>query len=224
MAVITIPFSQTSDLICKLHPKKHKALLQMNDKYQGLCELVCNRILIDNDLGKGNDRNFLKNRLTVERMDEAIIKKSHILRVYSLFRRIIAYVFGIYPNNLFSFRDQRKLVENTFYRGKQINRTLLNQGLKNIEAEKTLKLEVFSRKCLSLSGHSLLIKKMSDDNYIFFDPNEGEHPNLSFSELCNQIDRQLIFQGATDIFLMKGEDFLKKWKKKVGEREYTQRT
>jgi hypothetical protein len=86
----------------------------------------------------------------------------------------------------------------------------LGNGLKNIKKNETLKLETFCKEGLSFSGHSLLIKKMSNRRYNFFDPNTGEHHNLSFKRLSDCIDAQLKLWKATDILLMKGEIFLEK--------------
>src|ERR1700683_4507334 len=85
-----VSFNQYSDLIYKLNPEKHQTLLDVNRRFNGLCELVCNCVLIDDLLGKGSNQNFIRDRITVERMDEDKIKKSHILDIYSIFRRMIA--------------------------------------------------------------------------------------------------------------------------------------
>jgi len=207
-----IPFNQGNDLICNLDPNKHKTLSQYNKRFHGLCDFVCNRILIDNSLGEGKDINYIKNRVTVERVNEEIVKKSHILTVYSIFHRIIAYLFGIYPDNIFSYSDQRKLIDNTGF----VNSQLLHHGLDTITEGETLKLEVFSRGCLSLEGHSMLIKKMANDKYIFFDPNVGEYRDVSFDELINRINTQIHFLQGTDIFLMRGKDYLKRLQGKIG--------
>ena len=202
-----IPFDQSTDIISKLNYQDHKTLLEINGKFGGLCELICNRLLIDDSLGKENDLNSLKDRITVERMNPTEIKKSHLLNVYSVFRRVIAYLFGIYPDNIFSCFDQWKLVQKA-----SVNRKILEKGLSNIKEGKTLKLEVFSKKFLSFTGHSLLIKKISKDSYIFFDPNMGEYRGLSLCELSNRIDKQLKMLNGTDIFITKGNRYLKRLK------------
>ena len=99
-----IPFNQ-SDLTTRLDPNKHKTLLGIKKKFNGLCELICNRILVDNSLGKGKNQNSIKDRVTVERLNENKITKSHLLNVYSIFRKVIAFLFRIYPDNVFSCFD-----------------------------------------------------------------------------------------------------------------------
>lgn len=199
-----IPFNQAFDVIQKLDFIKHKILNDFNYKYNGLCELICNRILMDNVLGCGIDENYLKNRVTVERWNEEKITSSHLLDVYSIFHKAIAYLFGIFPDNIFSFWDQWELVNCT----RSVNKEILKKGLENIENGETLKLEVFKRGCFKLVGHSLLMKKIENNIYIFFDPNQGEYRDLSFSELCNKINEQLRVHDATNIFITKGADYL----------------
>lgn len=199
-----IPFNQ-AEVISKLDPEQHKTLLGFDKKYDGLCELICNRILIDGSIGKETHIDSLKNRITVERLNEQKITKSHLLNIYWLFQKLLAFLFGIYPDNIFSCHDQWKLVRNG-----SVNRTMLEKGLHSIANGETLKLEVFRKACFSFEGHSLLIKKVSNDQYIFFDPNTGEHRDLSLHQISDHIDTQLTMWTGTDIFLTKGRDFLKR--------------
>jgi hypothetical protein len=208
LSLTKIPFNQLS-IISKLDPKKHERLLEINLKFGGLCELICNRILIDDSLGTGKDLDSIKNRVTVERMDEKKIKKSHLLEVYSIFHRATALLFGLYPDNIFMYFDQIKLViKKPDSDQRMINREVLEKGLNQLDEGEVIKLEVFSKNGLDFSGHSLLFKKMTKDNYIFFDPNTGEHRNLSFNQLCNHIDEQLTMFMGTDVLLIKGKKFL----------------
>lgn len=205
-----IQFNQYSDVIYKLN-EKHLNLSNFVSRFGGLCDLICNRILLDDSLGKGKDLNFLKDRVTVERIDTEQIKSSHLLDVHSLFHRALAFLMGIYPENIFSCFDQWQLVEKSQERS-FVRRVKLKQGLKNIADETTLKLEIFSRNLFSFSGHSLLIKKISNDNYIFFDPDCGEHRGLSFAALSDKIDDQLNILGGKDIYITRGDHYLKRLK------------
>jgi hypothetical protein len=143
----------------------------------------------------------------VERLNEGRITTSHLLDVFSIFHRVIAYLFGIYPDNVLSIWDQWHVVDNTG----TVNTSILRKGLIDIDDGETLKLEVFKRGCFTLSGHSLLIKKLDGNNYIFFDPNRGEDRNLSFYELSNKINEQLRIHGST-IFITKGTAYLNRLK------------
>lgn len=206
-----IPFNQENNLLNKLD-SNFPTLQNFHRKYDGLCELVCNRVLIDDLLGKADESNFLQINVDLEKINDQKIKHSHILNVYSIFRRALAYLFGIYPDNIFSCFDQWKLVnrDTTDNKIRVVNRTILSQGLESIEDGEILKLEVFKKKGLNLHGHSLLIKKISRSKYIFFDPNNGEHRNLSITKLSDKIDQQLSQWEATDLLIMRGKVYLKR--------------
>lgn len=144
-----IPFSQSSEIISQLHDEKHKTLSKFNARFGGLCELICNRILIDHSLNNdGDDQTLIKKCITVERLNKDKIKKSHILDIHSLFRKVISFLFGIYPDNIFSCFDQWKLISRPSSinaRIRSVNRKILGKGLKKIGEGEVLKLEVFSR-------------------------------------------------------------------------------
>ncbi len=198
-----IPFSQSNDVIRYLHPQQDYIISNINRQYNGLCEIICNLVLVKDFLGKGSRSHYLRNRITIKKLNNDTIKKSHIMVIYSFFHKISAYLFGIYPDNIFFYVDQWHLVKKG-----AVNRQILQQGLSNIPKKETLKLEVFGRSCLNLQGHSLLIKKTSTNSFIFFDPNTGEHRNLSFVELSNKIDWLLTAFQASDICLIRGNDYL----------------
>jgi hypothetical protein len=232
-----IPFGQDT-LLPKLDPQQHKTLLKICHQFNGLCELVCNRVLVDNLLEKSKYRNHLKKQITVDRLNEESIKNSHILYIYPIFCKILAYLFRIYPDNFFSYFDQRKLIQKKSTNNKIIavnrqmlgaefknlgdgetlkfetthgvNRQILGAGFKNLEVGETLKFETIHNDWFRLGGHSLLIKKTSDTTYTFFDPNFGEARSLSFLQLCNEIDWQIQWINASDVFFIRGSRFLKK--------------
>ncbi|NGX59899.1 MAG: hypothetical protein KR126chlam3_01059 [Chlamydiae bacterium] len=212
-----IPFNQRV-LISQLESEKHKILLSFVRRFGGLCELICNRILIDDLLGNGKTPKSIENHVTIERMNDENIMKSHILDIISIFARIIAFLFGKYPDNIFSYFDQKNLISkfpslngNT----RSVSREILGKGIKNLVEGETNKLHIFSKRFFSFSGHSTLIKRMQNDKYIFFDPNSGEHRDLSFSKLCDKIDQQLKMWEATDLYFTRGQSFIDRLRKKV---------
>ena len=209
-----IPFNQCCNIIYKLNANKHRTLLRINAKFDGLCDLICNLILIDNTLGYEKDLDFIKKQVTIERLNDYKIKKGHILDIYSIFQKIIAFLFGLYPDNIFSHSDQWKLINNN--KTRSVNRQILKKGLKDIKEGVSLKLEILKKSGFNFSGHSLLIKKMPNNKYAFFDPNNGEYQNLSFIQLSDHIDRQLELINGTDIFIMRGKDYLKRLEKRIG--------
>ncbi len=205
-SITFIPFHQGFDIIEKLNPAIHSTLLDISNRYDGLCELICNRILIDNDLGRGNHENYLKNRITIESLNQEMITSSHLLNVFSIFHKAIAYLFRIFPDNIFSFWDQWRLVDWTY----SVNPQIFKKGLRNIENGEVLKLGVFHQGWFNLEGHSLLIKKIDNDQYVFFDPNHGEYRGLSTSSLRSKINAVIKEHEATNIFITRGTDYLKR--------------
>lgn len=216
MSMITIPFNQIS-LYHQLNTFKHRELIATKNKYSGLCDLVCNRVLIDDLLGKGNDPEQLKNKVTVKRLNEEGVRNSHLMKIYSLWRKLLAYLFGIYPDNIFSFREQKSLIRRS-NRGKDktLNLEVLQKGFNKIAANETLKVELFHRKGLSMRGHSFLIKKLSASTYSFFDPDHGEKRDLNFYTLCALLNVELCKHKRSDFFMTRGSDFLNRVQTKLG--------
>ncbi|MBA2728925.1 MAG: hypothetical protein H0U49_12225 [Parachlamydiaceae bacterium] len=210
--IVHIPFNQGMDLIIGLNPVKHRTLWKINTQFGGLCELVCNCLLMSNLLNKGKSLDFLKQNVKILQLDEEKVKSSHILNVYSVFQKLMAYIFGIYPDNIFSISEQWNLITKKSWTEKVVNRQLLEEGFKKISEDEILKLEVFSRGVLGFQGHALLIKKHANNKFTFFDPNTGEHRNLSFSDLSDKIDEQVKQMKGTDIFILRSQDFLNRLK------------
>lgn len=78
----------------------------------------------------------------------------------------------------------------------EIDRGLLETKLKKIPVGETLKVQIFNRNGFEISGgHSLLIKKFSDNLYLFFDPNYGQDP-VNFDRLCMLINNTLKRMGC----------------------------
>lgn len=212
-----IPYNQYDDLIINLGANNLKILGDIARRFNGLCEIVCNIVLIGDFLERGNTEEFLKRKVSLGSISENIVR-SHLLTIYTVFQRIIAYLFGIYPDNIFSFSDQWKMIVKKRNKATEVNKALLAKGLKQLNKGEILKVEIFRKqrnpfKAL-FEGHSLLVKKVRDTEYIFFDPNSGEHRELSFKALGKKIDDQLETYHGTDIFFLRGKDFLRRLQNK----------
>lgn len=190
---------------------EHQTLLKLTEQHDGLCELVCNRILISDLLGK-DEKTFFSN-VTVESINTDEIKKSHLMDVYSKSCLVAALLFGTYPDNIFSYAEQKKLVTKSEQSKYQVNKEILKNGLEKTPDQETLKLEVFNKEFFHLTGHSMLIKK-TGKNYIFFDPNFGEYRNVSFIDLCTAINNCLNREHGTNLLFIRGSDFLKRLPRK----------
>jgi len=112
------PFNQAK--IVELHSREdssdNKDLHKLVKKYKGLCELVCNLVLKEDLLKttfnlKGLETNRLPQAITSDSLGDKKIVKSHLLERASIWRKIGAILFSIYPKNIFSFTEQRGLVE-----------------------------------------------------------------------------------------------------------------
>lgn len=172
------------------HPKLQKVKADFN----GLCELICNKVLHDDLLGKV-DSNFY-NDITPQTLEKTSILKSHLLNVHSTFQKMGAFFCGIYPNNIFSRSEQSKIVNKG-----SVNQEILSKGLDSIEPGQTLKLQVFKKTLTSFSGHATLIKKIGNDEFIFFDPNKGEFRKQTKAQIAQHINNQLSDFKGTDIYL-----------------------
>ncbi len=132
-------------------------LKKFDYRFNGLCELICNKVILDDLLGKTvSGENYLKKEITPEKLNKETIIKSHLIDVFSVFHKIIAFLFRIYPDNLFSFTDQWNLTVSNGT-GLKVNREILKTGLEDIDVGTTLKIEVFSKSSSGFSGHSLLV-------------------------------------------------------------------
>lgn len=222
-----IPFDQ-GKLIKKLGEVKSKypELVNINRKFRGLCDIICNIVLVKDLLGSNEDKKFLKRKITLETLNS--LTDSHITDVYSYFSKFFAFTFNVYPHNLFSRVEQKQLIifskEEKKSSGslslvsnsgqqlvlseakKELNRPLIAEGLKRVEKGETLKVETFSKDSWRLSGHSLLVKKVNDDNYTFFDPNQGEYRDLSGEALLDKIRDANAF---SNLLFMRASGFLK---------------
>ncbi len=202
-----IPFDQ--NFIIENLKKEDHELIGIVTKFGGLCELICNFLLKNNILTDINENHDPFDCITLKAINMTEIKTSHLLLVYSLFHKIIAFLFKVYPDNIFSCFDQWKLVKkanNTI----SVNEKLFQKKLKEIKINETLKFEVFSKTLTGLEGHSMLIKKTGEETYIFFDPNEGADLNLNLNDLTEKVNSALNEYRGTDLFFTKGSDFLKR--------------
>lgn len=208
----TILFNQ-SWLLTECNLQFPKKLEEIYLNYYGLCEIICNKILIDGLLDN-KDKKLLSKEITVTKLNQDSLVKSHILKVFSIFQKTLAYIFKKYPNNIFSISDQWNLVTKKEAGKYKINENLLFNKLSQIDSGTILKINTISRLSFSFSGHALLVKKTDEDKFVFFDPNDGEFRGLSGKELVEKINKVLYAFSGTDILITKGSDYLQELKKR----------
>lgn len=159
------------------------------------------------------DESYLEKNLILENVNKKEIVKSHFLFVIPTFKIMIGALSKYYPDNIFTYKEQSKLVipkKKGTNDDAMINEKIFEKGMNKIKDGETVKLFVFSKQNLNFSGHSLLIKKVSENNFILFDPSYGEYRGLTFKQLKNQIDQQLMVENGTDLLFIKGSDYLKR--------------
>jgi hypothetical protein len=178
----TIPFSQL-EIISKA--SKYNRLRDIYSQHDGLCELVCNDIFNRDLLGRTRE---LKGYISPSSLSRREIIQSHIWNTFSLREKALMYL-GIFP------RDVTRL---------EMNYSDFERSFSAIPNHETLKVYVVTGfGC----GHSLLIKKLSANRFIFFDPNRGEFRNQSlwnvYDHLLNILD-----EWHGNLVMIKGSDYL----------------
>ena len=216
------PFNQES-IINKINPQQHKSLLKFIIRFDGLCELICNYVIIENLLGKKsftdynrnsynatynngaiqlNNKNHLKDNIHLSKIDQPKIKNSHILNVSTFFQKVKAYLFNIFPFDIFSGKKiQDKL---------NVSAAVLSEGLAKLENNTYIKFSVFKKNWFSFRGHSMLIKKTTDQPvlYSFFDPNVGETTHLTIKDLCGKINAAMQEYQGTHMAFINGNHYI----------------
>ena len=191
---------------------KYKTLYTLNKQYGGLCEIICNRVIHGDLLGKGSNEFYLTREISLESLTQNNLSNTHLLSVHSIFTKCKGMFCGSYADNIFSPSEQAKLTKKDLEGRVVINRDILRRGLEGVDDGETIKFQAFDKRCISFlpvfRGHSLLIKKISDNDYIFFDPNKGETRKLTLEGLALKIDRVIYFHGK-NLYLTKASDFHK---------------
>lgn len=223
-----------------------KKLNEIILKYNGLCEIICNYVLLEDMLGVKNplplkydvkpdwmNTQFGSERMGMKFIDNSgfvsnyrnkygdkvtkeMLKKvedTHILDVTGFFTRLIAVLFSIYPCNLFSNSPFAKAPYSCtkLPNGKTqtcVDRVMLSERLNELEIGFYVKFLAFEKHGLSIVGHSMLIKKMDDATYSFFDPDHGEYLNLNINELAEKIDKSTYEQSANQMVFLDAREFV----------------
>ncbi|WP_115705632.1 hypothetical protein [Legionella sainthelensi] len=211
------------------NPNKFETLSKFRLKFNGLCELICNYVIMQDLLGRpivNNSRNdqyqkdnlnwfqrgdaiilgkpsenHLKKQIELPLLNTPRVKQSHILYVSSFFEKCKAYLFNIYPHDIFSYTEKVQQNDAT------VNRAVLEDKLKSLENGMNIKFSVFSKGLFSFQGHSMVIKK-TGEKYSFFDPNYGEYPNLDINKLCDKINNAMKEYDGTHMAFLNGKEYV----------------
>jgi hypothetical protein len=216
-----IPFDQ-SEMIKKLDKDQHKELLSINERYGGLCDLICNLVimtgLFDKPIGQLDNRGRpikgqLSEYINAELLNQESVRNSHLLMISSTYEKAMAFLFKKFTNNIFSDDEQARLVS-TSSEGSCINSKLFNEGLNRLAVGQVFKIEVFRRTPFGFCGHSLVAKREPDDfkrvRFSYFDPNAGMLKQVSSKNLRDLLNDQLEIWNANDVYITPAETLLER--------------
>ncbi|MCW8384691.1 hypothetical protein OQJ15_00075 [Fluoribacter dumoffii] len=204
------------DFIPKL--SRYDSVELMRKRFSGLCELICNYIIKEDlmnftsqdESGYESDLkpilpqniNDIQLMAGIYHLNNEWVLSSHILDRSSNAEKIKAYLFNKYPYALFSLSDVSR-------NGKEIDSELLTAKLNELEVGGYIKFMVFSKSLGKMEGHSMLIKKNSDNTFSFFDPNKGEYEKLSAPQLCIKLNKAMKFYDGTHMSFIDGVKYIK---------------
>lgn len=145
---------------------------------------------------------FLKNTITLPALNQQHILHSHLLMTSNFIEKIIAYLFNVYPHDIFS------TFEKPCDDNQQVNKPLLAEKLNALPNDYYIKFFVFNKSFPDFNGHSMVIKKVGD-HYSFFDPDQGEFRNLSIDGLCLHINAVMKKCQGTHMAFIDGMEYIK---------------
>ena len=175
-----VPSSKTDFAQYKLISdiKSFTKLQSLNTKYSGLCEIISNYVIFQDLLGISDNsiKSKLEQLMYSNRQNKFIenikpsflneLSETHIMERASLYALSLAYFFDTYPFSIFTASEMQEINEKR-------NTDLVLSRLAHIPIGSYVKFEVFYKNWLTMSGHSMVIKKLYQ-GFAFFDPNTGE--------------------------------------------------
>lgn len=216
------PLIFTQDHLIELireDPVKYQKLNQIIDRYGGICDLICNQILIEDTLDKPDRADdFWDRTITLESINSERIRNSHVVSSYSIFDKMMAIFFNRFPDNILSPAEQSQLVSKVkFDNGEEVgclNPAVFNDALaQKVKIGEMIKVEIFCRDGLHFEGHSMLLKKTGDNKFTLFDPDGGEFRSYDFANVALKINSTIVRHQGFQVLLMRGDDFRKRIQK-----------
>ncbi|MBI2785590.1 MAG: hypothetical protein HYX60_04490 [Legionella longbeachae] len=137
--------------------------------------------MLNNDLDQLDEHFKLNGSFNYEKMET--LSKTHTLLSISVAESLKYMLFNIIPNNIFSIKEQTKLIKKESNGYCLINENLFNKKLEKLSIGSFVKFVTFSKSTFVLpgTGHSRLIIKIRDDKFIFIDPDDKKPKCDSFS-------------------------------------------
>ncbi|MCR9191425.1 MAG: hypothetical protein NXI01_02045 [Gammaproteobacteria bacterium] len=191
--------------------RPYNKLRSLNKKYNGLCEIISNYVIAEDLLGAPDEviRHRLEKIIYTTRKNTLQLKinlpfldaysETHILDKATISAFSLAYFFDSYPLSLFTPGEMQAI-------NKEGGRDFLIERFNQLPVGSYVKFEVFKKTFFTLTGHSMVIKKMPS-GFAFFDPSTGEE-HLDMQSLLSTIHRKKTEHSATTIAFIDGSRYI----------------
>ncbi len=210
-----------SDTTARLPFSGSKKIKKIEKKFNGLCEIICNKILLDNMLGDDKFYSYLKNEMTLNKLDQPQFVDTHILETAKALDLAKFVLLNRIPGSALTSSDRRNICKREKINGKNrvtIDEAIFERVLDRIEVDKPMKIFIYTtldRKVKKLiNGHSLLMMKTGPDSFIFFDPNHGRFRDLTKDKLKEKIEQSMNELQLSKILIADAQLLIDKYKPK----------
>lgn len=205
-----------------LNFKQYKKLKKFYTRFNGLCELISNYVMIHDLMGKKtalNTHQFsmvkdgtqikleqkmplneYKQKLRFLPLNTKPIRKSHIIDVFSFIDKFFAFFFNQYPFNLFSKKDP--------FTQETLDANAMKKTFDELPVDGYVKVFIFNKSLFGFEGHSMLIKKTADKTYTFFDPNQGEIYDLNLGTCLEEVKKAMEKHKFEETVFLDGKQYL----------------
>lgn len=199
-----IPFNQSYHYLAA-DATDHKKIIQVWKKYSGLCEILCNKLLIHGDLENIETKKDLKKLLCLNGLVRDNFTQTHILENISWTELAKAFLHRRYPMNLLTDEEQKMICSPSEEKEKSsLNQEILQRKLRLLSDGTLVKILFVTKGMFSFSGHSVLLKKESDLTFHYFEPNLGLYKGLDISTIADKISSDFGSGNFTDLVLIDG--------------------
>lgn len=192
----------------KITWKKFPNIFEIYEKHNGLCDLMCNYYTIKKMRGDAFSLDdFIKNgEFSLEKMEN--LSKTHVLSLSAFLDYIKFIFFGSIPCNIFTNEEQKQIRKGDG----NLNEVLLSNRLDKIEIGSCIKFSTFELNQFRkpVTGHSMLITKLDEDKYMFFNPDRNS-PSCSFFDKENLIDHlNKVFPKNAELAFIDNDELMKR--------------
>lgn len=173
-------------------------------RYNGLCDIICNHITSENILG---DDAKITDYSSPEKNTKPMVEygKTHVLNVNSLtrfFQLVLCIIFKYYPESPLSFTEQLSINSSD----KTKKKAIYNKCLDEMQNGDYYKVCIVEKKYnIPSGGHSTLIYK-NNNTFTFFDPNFGATTGMTKDEIYEKISE--LSTSNSEVAIMDNRKFL----------------